>query len=50
MSLFWQAACELDPAADDESGLAGVREQCRRKLPAGPFEVSATAWAATGRA
>jgi SAM-dependent methyltransferase len=110
VSLFWQAACELDPAADNESGLAGVREghladlltqagldaiqagtltvrvrqadfeswwetftlgvgpagaylaalddagrtalreQCRRRLPEGPFEVSATAWAATGRA
>jgi SAM-dependent methyltransferase len=110
VSAFWQAARELDPAADDESGLAGAREghlaelftqagltevkdgtltvrvrqadfgswwetftlgvgpagaylaalddagratlrkQCRRRLPAGPFEVSATAWAATGRA
>jgi SAM-dependent methyltransferase len=110
VSLFWQAARELDPAADDESGLAGVREghlaglfaqvgldavqagtltvrvrqadfeswwepftlgvgpagayvaglddagrtalreQCRRRLPEGSFEVSATAWAATGRA
>jgi SAM-dependent methyltransferase len=109
VSAFWQAARELDPAADDESGLAGVRaghlaelftqagltgvqdgtltvrvrqadfgswwetftlgvgpagaylaalddagratlrEQCRRRLPTGPFEVSATAWAATGR-
>ena len=110
VSAFWQAVRELDPAADDESGLAGVREghlaelfaqagldavqaatltvrvrqadsspggsrsrsasarpgrtwpslaadrrdalreQCRRLLPDGPFEVSATAWAATGRA
>ena len=109
VSTFWQAARELDPAADDESGLAGVseghlaslfaqagldavqagpltvrvrqadfeswwepftlgvgpagaylaaldhagraalREQCRRRLPEGAFEVSATAWAATGR-
>jgi hypothetical protein len=100
---------ELDPAADDESGLAGVREghlarlfaqaglgqaqattltvrvrygsfeqwwepftlgvgpagtyvasltpdrraelreQCRRLLPAGPFEISATVWAVTCR-
>jgi hypothetical protein len=100
---------ELDPAADDESGLAGVRaghlaelfaraglggieatmltvhvrhasfeqwwerftlgvgpagaylasldadhqvalrEQCRRLLPENPIEISATAWAATGR-
>ena len=100
---------ELDPAADDESGLAGVREghlaqlfaqagldgtqvttltvrvrqasfehwwepftlgvgpagayvaslapdrraalreQCRQLLPAGPVEISATAWAATSR-
>jgi hypothetical protein len=108
--VFWHAVRELDPAADDESGLAGVREghlarlftqaglsgtqvttltvrvrhasfeqwwepftlgvgpagayvaslapdrqsalrdQCRRLLPAGPVEISATAWAATGRA
>jgi hypothetical protein len=108
--VFWSAVRELDPAADDESGLAGVREghlaslfaeaglsgvqvttltvrvrhasfeqwwepftlgvgpagaylaslppdgraalrdQCRRQLPAGPAEISATAWAATGRA
>jgi SAM-dependent methyltransferase len=110
VSGFWRAARELDPAADDESGLAGareghlaglfsqagistvqastltvrvrqadfeswwepftlgvgpagaylagldddrrnaLREQCRRQLPDGPFEVSAIAWAATGRA
>jgi hypothetical protein len=24
-----------------------LRERCRRQLPEGPFEVSATAWAAT---
>src|SRR5580704_6963611 len=105
LTAFWRAVRELDPAADDESGLPGVREghlaelfaqaglggtqvttltvqvrhasfeqwwerftlgvgpagaylaslggdqqaalreQCRRLLPAGPFEVSATAWA-----
>jgi SAM-dependent methyltransferase len=110
VSAFWRAARELDPAADDESGLAGareghlaelfsqaglgaveastltvpvgqadfgswwepftlgvgpagaylaaldddrrnaLREQCRRQLPDGPFEISAIAWAATGRA
>jgi SAM-dependent methyltransferase len=110
VSAFWQAARELDPSADDESGLAGtreghladlfaqaglagvqdgtltvrvrqadfgswwepftlgvgpagaylagldddrraaLRERCRRRLPDGPFEVSATAWTATGRA
>jgi hypothetical protein len=110
LTVFWSAVRELDPAADDESGLAGVREghlaslfaeaglsgvqvttltvrvrhasfeqwwepftlgvgpagaylaslppdgraalrdQCRRQLPAGPAEISATAWAATGRA
>jgi SAM-dependent methyltransferase len=109
VSAFWQAARELDPAADDESGLAGtrgghlaelftqaglaavqageltvrvrqpdfeswwepftlgvgpagaylagldderraaLREQCRRRLPDGSFEVSGTAWTATGR-
>ena len=108
VGTFWRAARELDPTADDESGLAGVREgdlarlfrkaglgeaqvstltvrvrqasfdqwwepftfgvgpagayvasltperqaelreQCRRLLPADPFEVSATAWAAVG--
>lgn len=26
LSAFWRAARDLDPAADDESGLAGVRE------------------------
>jgi SAM-dependent methyltransferase len=109
VSGFWRAARELDPAADDESGLAGareghlaalfsqagldavqasaltvrvrqadfeswwepftlgvgpagaylagldddrrnaLREQCRRQLPDGPFEISAIAWTATGR-
>ncbi len=108
LGAFWSAVRELDPAADDESGLAGVREghlaglfaqaglggtqittltvrvryasfgrwwepftlgvgpagayvaslatdgraalreQCRRLLPAGPVEISATAWAAVG--
>jgi hypothetical protein len=107
LSAFWRAVRELDPGADDESGLAGVREghlaelfaqagldaiqvttltvrvrqagfeswwetftlgvgpagayltslpaarrdelreRCRRQVPAGPFDVSATAWAAT---
>ena len=110
VSAFWQAARELDPSADDESGLAGVREghlaelftqagltgvrdgaltvrvrqadfgswwepytlgvgpagaylagldddgraalreRCRRQLPEGPFEISATACTAAGRA
>jgi SAM-dependent methyltransferase len=109
LSAFWRAARELDPGADDESNLAGVREghlaelfaqaglgsaevttltvqarqdgfdswwetftlgvgpagayltslsadrrdelreHCRKQLPEGPFEVSATAWAATVR-
>jgi SAM-dependent methyltransferase len=109
LSAFWRAVRELDPGADDESNLAGVREghlaelfaqaglgaaqvttltvrvrqpgfeswwetftlgvgpagayltslpadrrdelreRCRRQLPVGPFEVSATAWAATAR-
>jgi SAM-dependent methyltransferase len=107
---FWSAARELDPAAEDESDLAGVREgdlarlfaqaglgdtqattatvsvrhasfedwwrpftlgvgpagdyvaslsaegraalreRCRRVLPAGEVEITATAWAAIGRA
>ena len=110
VAAFWSAVREVDPAADDESGLAGVREGhlaelfeqaglggtqvttltvrvrhasfeawwepftlgvgpagaylaslppdrrsavrdlCRRRLPAGPVEISATAWAATARA
>jgi hypothetical protein len=109
LTAFWSAVRELDPAADDESGLPGVREgrlarlfaqagldqaqattltvrvrydsfeqwwepftlgvgpagthvasltpdrqaelreQCRRLLPAGPFEISATTWAVTCR-
>lgn len=110
LSLFWQAARELDPPARDESNLAGsgegqlaglfaraglgqvrdsaltirvrhasfeewwepftfgvgpagayvasldsgrrtvLREHCRHLLPVGPFEVSASAWAAVGKA
>jgi len=109
LSAFWRAVRELDPGADDESNLAGVREghlaelftqagldavevttltvqvrqagfdawwetftlgvgpagayltslpadrqdelrqRCRQQLPDGPFEISATAWAATAR-
>lgn len=110
LSAFWSAARQLDPAADDESGLAGVREghlaslfaqagmdrasvttltvrvrhasfddwwdrftlgvgpagayaasltaehrtalreQCQRLLPpAGPVDITATAWAVTSR-
>ena len=109
LTAFWSAVREMDPAADDESGRAGVREghlaelfalaglggtqvstltvrvrhasfgqwwepftlgvgpagaylaslapdrraalreQCRRLLPAGPFETIATAWAAVSR-
>jgi SAM-dependent methyltransferase len=107
LTAFWSAVRQLDPAADDESDLAGareghlaalfaraglaqaqattltvrvrhasfeqwwepftlgvgpagvyvaaltsdrrseLRERCRRLLPAGPVEISATAWAAT---
>ncbi len=110
LTAFWSAVRELDPAADDESDLPGVREghlaalfsqaglnpahvttltvrvrhasfddwwrpftlgvgpagaylaalpperrtalreQCRRSLPPGPVEVTATAWAASGHA
>ncbi len=109
LTTFWSAVRELDPAAPDESGLAGVREghlaqlfaqaglggtqastltvrvrqasfeqwwepftlgvgpagaylsslapdrraalreYCRRLLPAGPFDVSATVWTAVSR-
>jgi SAM-dependent methyltransferase len=109
LSVFWQAVGQLDPAAHDESDLAGareghlatlfaragldqtqvttltvqvrqasfgdwwepftlgvgpagayvaslaperraaLREQCRQLLPAGPVEISATAWAAVSR-
>jgi SAM-dependent methyltransferase len=108
LAAFWSAVRVLDPAADDESGLAGVREghlaslitaagldrtraatltvrvrhasfdhwwqtftlgvgpagayvsaltsdrraalreQCRRLLPDGPVEITATAWAVSG--
>ena len=110
LAVFWNAVRQLDPAARDESDLAGareghlaslfaqaglegtqastltvrvrqasfahwwepftlgvgpagayvaslapdrraaLREQCRTLLPAGPFEISATAWAAVSRA
>jgi SAM-dependent methyltransferase len=110
LTAFWRAVRELDPAAQDESGLPGVgkgdlvrlfaeaglgearaatvtvcvphasfeqwwepftlgvgpsgsyvasldpdrraalRERCRSLLPPPPFEISATAWAATSRA
>jgi hypothetical protein len=110
LSVFWSAVRELDPAADDESDLAGVREgqlaalfaqaglnstqattltvsvlhagfdswwapftlgvgpagtylkslpagqrdavreRCRQLLPAGALEITAVAWAASGRA
>jgi hypothetical protein len=36
-------------AALDADRQAALRERCRQRLPAGPIEVSATAWAATGR-
>jgi SAM-dependent methyltransferase len=109
LSVFWSAVRELDPAAADESHLAGVRaghlaalfaqagldhvrpttltvrapyddfdqwwepftlgvgpagahmasltpdrqaelrDQCRRLLPAGPFEITATAWTVTSQ-
>ena len=109
LAAFWSAVRELDPAAEDESGLAGVREghlaklfsqagldrtsvttltvrirhasfdhwwqpftlgvgpaggyvaslapdrraelreRCRRLLPAGPVEITAAAWAVSGR-
>jgi SAM-dependent methyltransferase len=109
LTVFWQAVRELDPAARDESGLAGVREgdlarifaqaglgtaqattltvtvrhgsfgqwwepftlgvgpagayvasldqrhrdalrdQCRRLLPEGPMDISATVWAVASR-
>jgi hypothetical protein len=28
---------------------AALREQCKRLLPVGPVEITATAWAATSR-
>jgi ubiquinone/menaquinone biosynthesis C-methylase UbiE len=36
-------------ASLDADQQAALRERCRRRLPEGPVEVSATAWAATGR-
>jgi SAM-dependent methyltransferase len=45
----------VGPAGDhvarlDAPGRAELTEACRRQLPAPPFEVSATAWCAAGRA
>jgi hypothetical protein len=40
-------ACVASLAPDRR---AELRERCRRLLPAGPVEISATAWAVTGRA
>jgi SAM-dependent methyltransferase len=45
----------VGPAGDyvarlDDSGRAALLEACGRQLPAPPFEVSATAWCASGRA
>jgi SAM-dependent methyltransferase len=37
-------------AALDEEGRAELRALSAKRLPAGPFELSATAWLATGRA
>ena len=34
-------------AGGSDGQLSGMREQCRRLLPAGPLEISATAWAVT---
>jgi hypothetical protein len=37
-------------SALDEPARAELRERCAKRLPDGPFELSATAWLATGRA
>jgi ubiquinone/menaquinone biosynthesis C-methylase UbiE len=44
-----QSVAERLPFGDDAFD-AALREQCRRGLPGGSFEISATAWTATGRA
>jgi SAM-dependent methyltransferase len=36
-------------ASLDEDALVALRERCRRTLPAGPVEITATAWAVTSR-
>ena len=52
---WWEPfALGVGPAGAYVASLAGeqrraLREQCRRLLPAGPFEVNATAWAVTCR-
>jgi SAM-dependent methyltransferase len=50
LSLFWEAAHELDPAAEDESQLAGAREGHLAELfqQAGLHEIEATALSNTG--
>jgi SAM-dependent methyltransferase len=45
----------VGPAGDYLAGLgpdhrAALRERCQRRLPSGPFDVSATVWAVCGRA
>jgi SAM-dependent methyltransferase len=52
---WWQPyTLGVGPAGDFVSRLsaaerAEIEEACRRRLPAGPFEVPATAWTVTGR-
>lgn len=45
----------VGPAGDHVAGLddeqrSALRERCRERLPAAPFEIRASAWVATGRA
>lgn len=45
----------VGPAGDhvaglDDAGREALREQCRKVLPTAPFDISATAWCARGRA
>jgi SAM-dependent methyltransferase len=49
LSLFWQAARELDPGVDDESQLAGAREGHLAELfeAAGLYEIEVTALSAS---
>ena len=41
---------EDDYASLDAAGRDALREECRRTLPDGPFDVTAIAWTVRGRA
>jgi len=50
VSAVEPSASFADAAFDVTLAQLELREQCRRLLPTGPIEVTAVAWAVTGRA